>query len=80
MLKLTMALAAALLVAGCMQPADYETPPVVVQSPSGPVTCQLYTPGQVTWDRAINHPDNMHVAKADEICRAEGTRRLNARR
>ena len=73
-LSLTAALGTVLL-AGCsVSPKDYETTPVVVASAAGPVTCQLYTHSQVTWDRSIGHPNSMSVADADAICRQEGFR------
>ena len=75
MLKFVLFTAAAAAVAGCsINPRDYETPPVVLQSAAGPVTCQLYTHEQVTWDRAITHPGSMSVKTADNLCRQEGYR------
>lgn len=70
------ALAAVAVTAGCT-PEQMETTPVVVQTAQGPVTCQLYTLRQVTWDRAIGHPNSMDVKTADAACRAEGYRILN---
>jgi uncharacterized lipoprotein YbaY len=61
----------------CASPRDYETTPVAVSTAHGTVTCQLYTQSQVLWDRSINHPEAMSVETADNVCRAEGTRRLN---
>lgn len=55
-------------------PQQYETTPVIVDSAAGPVTCQLYTLEQVTWDRSINRPGSMSVATADNLCRQEGLR------
>lgn len=64
-----------LLVAACsLDPRDYETTPVVVQTAAGPVTCQLYTKERVIWDRAIARPNSMDVATADNLCRQEGVR------
>lgn len=75
MTRLTVFLGAAAVLAGCsLSPKDYETTPVVVQNAAGPVTCQLYTLEQVTWDRAIAHPATMSVTDADNICRQEGYR------
>jgi hypothetical protein len=63
------------LLAACLpSPESLETEPVVISSPAGPVTCQLYTPEIVAWDRSINRPDAMSVAEADGICQAEGRR------
>lgn len=76
-MKSLAALAAVVVVSGCGSPADYETPPVQVSTSQGTVTCQLYTRSQVTWDRAIDRPESMSIEQADEICRAEGERRMN---
>lgn len=70
--------AAAFVVAGltltacAITPEDYETDPVLLQTAAGPVTCQLYTARQVTWDRSINRPASMSVETADALCRQEG--------
>lgn len=56
-------------------PRQFESDPVTVGSPQGPVTCQLYTRNMLDWDRSINRPATMSVADADQICRAEGKRR-----
>lgn len=75
MMRIFVFLGGAAVLAGCsLNPKDYETTPVVVQSAAGPVTCQLYTHEQVTWDRSINRPGNMSVTTADELCRQEGYR------
>ncbi|MDU9003281.1 hypothetical protein [Sedimentitalea todarodis] len=69
----------ALAVAGCApSPADYETTPVQVKTAQGVVTCQLYTPERVLWDRAIDRPNSMSVQQGDAVCRAEGERRKNS--
>lgn len=67
------------VLAGC-SPRDLETPPIVVQTVQGPVTCQLYTLDEVYWDRSIGRPEGMQVETADGICRAEGMRILQARK
>lgn len=75
MFRLALGLATVAVVAGCsLDPKDYETTPVVVDSAAGPVTCQLYTHEQVTWDRSTNRPASMSVTTADNICRQEGYR------
>lgn len=51
---------------------SYESDPVTIQTESGPVTCQLYTPDMVMWDRAISKPNGMGDADANRHCRAEG--------
>lgn len=67
------------LLSACVQsPADYETTPVNVDTPKGTVTCQLYRPDLVVWDRAIDRPNSMSVAEADAICQNEGLRRKKA--
>ena len=59
-----------------IDPRDFETEPVEVATSKGVVTCQLYTKERVTWDRAIDRPDNMSGEEADDVCRAEGARQL----
>ena len=65
----------ALALAGCTSPSQFETAPVVLETPQGPVTCQLYTKADVSWDRAIDRPETMNVQQADALCRNEGIRR-----
>lgn len=66
-------------VAGCsLSPVDYETTPVQVKTAKGVVTCQLYTPDRVLWDRAIDRPNSMSVQEGDAVCRAEGERLKNS--
>jgi hypothetical protein len=55
-------------------PRDYESTPVKLETPEGTVTCQLYTRERVLWDRAIDLPASMTVARADRYCQAEGQR------
>lgn len=71
---ITISLAAAALSA--CTPKDYETPPVTVDTPQGPVVCQLYLKSMVQWDRAISRPDNMSVAAADAVCIEAGNEAL----
>ena len=52
-------------------PRSFETPPVMVETPQGPVTCQLYTSGLTDWDRATDAPVGMSVAVADSYCKKE---------
>lgn len=73
--KAASALAAVAVLSACaISPKDYESTPIIAQSPMGPVVCQIYTPGQVTWDRSITRPENMNAETADHLCRAEGKR------
>jgi hypothetical protein len=65
----------ALSLSACISPTDRETTPVAVQTAEGTVTCQLYDPQRVVWDRATNRPETMSVSTADNVCRAEGVRR-----
>ena len=74
-LKLPLLAAFVAALSGCATPESYETVPVVVETPQGPVTCQLYLRSQVVWDRAIDRPDSMGVTQADNYCIAEGQRR-----
>lgn len=62
------------LSACAITPEQFESAPVLAQSPAGPVTCQIYTHEQVTWDRSIGRPGSVSVAAADELCRQEGHR------
>lgn len=63
-------------ISGCVpSPTHYETTPVQVQTAKGVVTCQLYTPERVLWDRAIDRPNSMSVEEGDAVCRAEGEQR-----
>ena len=75
--KLRLAICALTLatLSACASPEVYETEPVKVDTPIGVVTCQLYTPDLVVWDRAIDRPENMSVSTADGICVNEGKRR-----
>ena len=76
--KLVASLAAATICAGCINPADYESTPVQVSTSQGIVTCQLYRPNEVLWDRATDAPRGMSIKTADNICIKEGNRRKNA--
>ena len=67
---------AAMVLSGCVDPADYETTPVQVKSSKGVVTCQLYRHRQVIWDEAISVPPGMSIKEGDQICINEGLRRL----
>ena len=70
----------ALMLSACsMDPKDYETTPVKIASPSGPVTCQLYTKNLVVWDRSIDRPAKMSVTEADALCKAEGEKEKSAK-
>lgn len=77
-MKYTTVLSALALAAACR--AEYETPPVTVQSENGPVTCQLYTVERVMWDQATQLPDGLTQEEGDAICRAEGYRQKKAAR
>ena len=71
---------AAILLGACsIDPKSYETTPVKISSPAGPVTCQLYTKRLVVWDRSIDRPTKMSVAEADALCKAEGEKEKNAK-
>ena len=75
MIRMTFAVASIGLLGACgLDPKNFETTPVVVQSAEGPVTCQLYTKGMTSWDRAIDRPDSMSVQTADALCQQEGKR------
>ena len=73
--KFALAAATVATLSACnITPEQYETQPVLAASPAGPVTCQIYTHEQVTWDRSINRPNSMSVTTADNLCRQEGHR------
>lgn len=77
--QLTIAtLGVAALAACSIDPKDYESDPVVVETAQGPVVCQLYTQNIVRWDRAIRRPDTMGVTEGDNTCLREGERRREA--
>jgi hypothetical protein len=77
--KLVASLAAATICTGCINLADYESTPVQVSTSQGIVTCQLYRPNEVLWDRATDAPRGMSIKTADNVCIKEGSRRKNAR-
>ncbi len=62
----------AALAACSLDPKQYESTPVTVDTPQGQVVCQLYTKDIVSWDRSIDRPDNMSVKTADAYCLQEG--------
>ncbi|MEO1562973.1 MAG: hypothetical protein AAFR98_06005 [Pseudomonadota bacterium] len=66
----------ALVVAGCsVDKAEYLSEPVLVKTPKGIVTCQLYRDDRVLWDEAVAFPQSrMTLAEADEVCQEEGRR------
>lgn len=73
-------LPAAMLVSACsIDPKNYETAPVKVDTPAGAVTCQLYTKSLTTWDRAIAYPDRMSSKDADAICQKKGLEQKTAK-
>ncbi|MFV0386684.1 hypothetical protein [Paracoccus sp. (in: a-proteobacteria)] len=59
------------IIAGCT-PKDFWSPPVTLDTPKGPVVCELYTKEIVEWDRAILEPEGMSVEEADKLCVEEG--------
>jgi len=65
------------LAACSIDPKDYESTPVTIETAAGPVVCQLYTREIVRWDRAIQRPESMSVETADKICYNEGLRQKN---
>ncbi|WP_371169725.1 hypothetical protein [Aliiroseovarius sp. 2305UL8-7] len=72
-------LASVVAVSGCGR-SSYESTPVVVKTPKGEVTCQLYTVERVQWDQAIAKPANMSKREADNVCIAKGAKQLEAYR
>ncbi|CAM3214581.1 hypothetical protein PANO111632_08430 [Paracoccus nototheniae] len=53
----------------------YESAPVEITTPDGPVTCQLYRPDMVIWDRPLSYPEGMETSEAASVCRKEGMSR-----
>lgn len=77
MLKFTALAVSGLVLSGCVPHPDFfETPPVTIETAQGPVTCQLYSPEIVTWDRATDRPDSMSVAEGDAVCQEAGQKQL----
>ena len=63
------------LLSACVtSPVQYESSPIILDTPQGKVNCQLYTRELVVWDRSIGRPDKMSVAAADNYCINEGKR------
>lgn len=71
--KIALTIVATAIIAGCT-PKNFETAPVTVDTPQGPVVCQLYTKNLSDWDRSVSRPEGMSVQAADQICVAEGKR------
>ncbi|WP_325168758.1 hypothetical protein [Paracoccus caeni] len=74
MTKKLIALGALAVSLAACSPQQFESAPVTVDSPQGPVTCQLYTKNMLDWDRSTDRPNGMSVTEADNLCRAEGRR------
>jgi len=66
-----------LVASGCDR-TSYETKPVVLNTVSGEVACQLYTVERTYWDHAVLYPEALTRAQADAICLAEGERQKAA--
>jgi hypothetical protein len=77
MFKFTALAVSGLVLSACVPNPDFfETPPVTIETAQGPVTCQLYSPEIVKWDRAINRPDTMSVAEGDAVCQEAGQKQM----
>ncbi|RNF34878.1 hypothetical protein [Paracoccus methylarcula] len=75
MRKLSFAVVGIAALSACsIDPKQWETEPVTVETPNGRVVCQLYSPDIVRWDRAIERPENMSVKTADAYCHNEGVK------
>lgn len=75
MKKLAFTVVGTVALSACsIDPKDWETEPVAVDTPNGQVICQLYSEDIVRWDRAIERPENMSVETADAYCHNEGVR------
>ena len=76
LVSLTILAVSGIMLSACApNPADFQTPPVVLQTSEGPVTCQLYRTDMVVWDRAIDRPDTMSVETGDNLCKQAGVER-----
>lgn len=76
--KISFAFVAVAAISACsIDPKDYETAPVTVETAQGPVVCQLYTESLVRWDRSVSRPAAMSVETADAICLKEGQKQKN---
>ena len=76
LVSLTILAVSGIMLSACApNPVDFETPPVVLQTSEGPVTCQLYRTNMVVWDRAIDRPDTMSVETGDNLCKQAGVDR-----
>ncbi|WP_409683659.1 hypothetical protein [Paracoccus sp. (in: a-proteobacteria)] len=76
MYKMIAALGVALALGAC-SPKSFETEPVEIETPGGPVTCQLYTLTMTDWDRSIARPNSMSSELADAYCRQHGVKLLS---
>jgi len=75
-LKFTILVLSALSVSACVgSPEQFRSTPVTLTTSKGPVKCQLYTRGQVAWDRSIDRPESMSLDEAEGLCASEGLRR-----
>jgi hypothetical protein len=76
LVSLTILAVSGIMLSACApNPVDFESPPVVLQTSEGPVTCQLYRADMVVWDRAIDRPDTMSVETGDNLCKQAGVER-----
>lgn len=72
--KVALVLAALGTLTACA-PQQYESEPVAVSTPQGPVTCQFYLPTIVLWDTPLSYPAAMTKEEAVSVCRTEGMAR-----
>ncbi len=73
--KITAIAMFAFVLSACgLDPRNYETAPVQVETSKGTVTCQLYTPDTIVWDQAITVPAGMSIQEGDAVCKAEGAK------
>ena len=70
---LAMSMLAAVALSGCTKESLRSTP-VTVDTPEGPVVCQLYTHEWVLWDEATSYPPSLTRESADQVCLDEGAR------
>lgn len=69
--RIAMMIGTAVTLAGCSK-ASMETEPVMVDTPMGVVTCQLYTPSLLLWDTVISLPPGLSYDSGVDICKDAG--------
>lgn len=74
---LAVSMLAVVALSGCTKESMRSTP-VTVQTPEGPVICQLYTRELLWWDEATSYPPSLTQEAANQACKEEGQRLQSA--